>query len=73
MEIEKLKESACARITAHFITGRNGQTWHQMKKKQHDLPCISAVSRTTHSFIKQSQSLDKDIVRTIVDLEKRVK
>ncbi len=30
MEIEKLKgseRSVCARITAHFITGRNGQIW----------------------------------------------
>lgn len=35
MEIEKLKgseRSVCARITAHFITGRNGQIWHEIKK-----------------------------------------
>lgn len=34
MEIEKLKgseRSVCARITAHFITGRDGQIWHKIK------------------------------------------
>lgn len=37
MEIEKLKgseRSVCARITAHFITGRNGQIWHKIKGKK---------------------------------------
>lgn len=56
MEIEKLKgseRSVCARITAHFITGRNGQIWHKIKKKKHYLPCISRVSNSSaHSFRK---------------------
>lgn len=37
MEIEKLKvseRSVCARITAHFITGRDGQIWHKIKKEK---------------------------------------
>ena len=40
MEIEKLKgseRSVCARITAHFITGRNGQIWHKIKKKRNTI------------------------------------
>lgn len=37
MEIEKLKgseRSVCARITAHFITGRNRQIWHRIERKK---------------------------------------
>lgn len=43
MEIEKLKgseRSVCARITAHFITGRNGQIWHKIKGKKYTLSAM---------------------------------
>jgi len=40
MEIEKLKgseRSVCARFTAHFITGRNGQIWYKIKKRKNTI------------------------------------
>lgn len=43
MEIEKLKgseQSVCARITAHFITGRNGQIWHKIKREKKTLSAM---------------------------------
>lgn len=64
MEIEKLKgseRSVCARITAHFITGRNGQIWHKIKGKKntHYLPCISGFSNSTAYSFRQEAQLHK--------------
>lgn len=57
MEMEKLKgseRSVCARITARFITARDGQIRHKTREKPHDPPRIFGLASGRAGLFKNA-------------------